>query len=54
MLNLCADGLKERGYAEDIYLEPLFERAETLTSPSVYLLQNQNNIDKVIREYASL
>lgn len=54
VLKLCAEGLRERGYAEEIYLEPLFERAETLTSPSVYLLQNQNNMDKVIREYASL
>lgn len=54
ILTLCAEGLRERGYAEDIYLEPLFKRAETLTSPSSYLLQNQNNIDKVIREYASL
>lgn len=54
VLVLCASGLRKRGYAEDIYLEPLFERAETLTSPSGYLLQNQNNINKMIRKYASL
>ena len=54
VLTLCDEGLRERGYAEELYLEPLFERSETLTSPSVYLLQNLNNIDKVIREYADL
>lgn len=54
VLTLCADGLSERGYAEELYLEPLFERAETLSSPSGYQLQNKNNIDIVIREYASL
>ena len=54
VLKLCAEGLIERGYAEDIYLEPLFERAKTLVSPSVYLLKHQNDIGKVICEFAKL
>ena len=52
VLQLCEEGLKERGYSEEIYLSPLFERAMTLTSPSGYLLQNE--IRKVILEYAKL
>ena len=52
VLQLCKDGLKKRGYSEEIYLSPLFERARTLTSPSGYLLQNE--IKKVILEYAKL
>ena len=52
VLELCKGGLKERGYSEEIYLSPLFERAKTLTSPSGYLLQNE--IRKVILEYAKL
>ena len=52
VLQLCSDGLQERGYSEEIYLKPLLRRAETLTSPAVYLLQN--NTEKVIKEYASL
>lgn len=54
VLALCCEGLKERGYAEDIYLEPLIERAKTLTSPSVYLLKHSNESEKVIREFAEL
>ena len=52
VLQLCKDGLKKRGYSEEIYLSPLFERARTLTSPSGRLLQNE--IKKVILEYAKL
>ena len=52
VLQLCSDGLQKRGYSEEIYLKPLLRRAETLTSPAVYLLQN--NTEKVIKEYASL
>lgn len=53
VLQLCAEGLKDRGYSEDIYLEPLFDRAKTLTSPSSYLLE-KNDIKKIIREYSCL
>ena len=52
VLQLCKEGLRKRGYSEEIYLSPLFERARTLTSPSGYLLQNE--IKKVILEYAKL
>lgn len=53
-LQLCREGLTERGFAEENYLEPLFQRAEALTSPSVYFLQNQDQKEKVIREFAEL
>ena len=52
VLQLCNEGLCKRGYSEEIYLSPLFERARTLTSPSGRLLQNE--IKKVILEYAKL
>ena len=54
VLTLCAEGLRERGYAEELYLEPLFERAKTLTSPSLRLLRHGGDLDSVIREYAAL
>ena len=53
VLQLCAEGLKERGYSEEIYLSPLYDRARTLTSPSACLLR-QNDINKSVREYAKL
>ena len=53
VLQLCAEGLKERGYSEEIYLSPLYDRARTLTSPSACLLR-QNDVNKAVREYAKL
>ena len=53
VLQLCAEGLKERGYSEEIYLSPLYDRARTLTSPSACLLR-QNDVNKSVREYAKL
>ena len=34
VLELAGNGLKDRGYGEEIYLQPLFVRADTLTSPA--------------------
>ena len=53
VLRLCRDGLVKRGYSEEIYLTPLVDRVNTLTSPSTRLLR-QNDIKKTIREYACL
>ena len=54
VLDLCTDGLKERGYSEEKYLAPLYERIKTLTSPALYLLQNEDDIQKVICNFARL
>lgn len=54
VLDLCCSGLKERGYSEEIYLAPLFERAQTLTSPAAILLQNKNDVQRIIRDFAKL
>lgn len=54
VLALCSDGLKERGYAEGIYLRPLYHRAESLISPAKYLVEHQNQINTVITKYAEL
>ncbi len=54
ILLLCRTGLIERGFAEEKYLDPLFDRAESLISPSVYFLQNMDKKEEVIREFARL
>ena len=54
VLALCSDGLKERGYAEGIYLKPLYRRAESLISPAKYLVEHKNQIITVIKKYANL
>ena len=38
LLRLAEDGLRQRGYAEETFLAPLYERAETLQSPAVKTL----------------
>jgi gamma-glutamylcysteine synthetase len=57
ILELAYDGLKERHLGEEIFLKPLFERAETLSNPSRHLLaelEADTDIEDVIREYAAL
>lgn len=34
ILDLAAEGLKKRGFGEEAFLEPLYERAQTLISPA--------------------
>lgn len=34
ILDMADAGLKKRGYGEEIYLTPLYERAESLLSPA--------------------
>ena len=34
ILELAKDGLKFRGYGEETLLEPLFERAQSITNPA--------------------
>jgi gamma-glutamylcysteine synthetase len=43
VLTLAEDGLKARGRGEEIYLTPLFARAEKLTNPALDLLNGLEN-----------
>lgn len=56
ILDLCGQGLKERGCGEEIYISPLYERIENRTNPAKTMLQrlkNGTHIDAIIREYGS-
>lgn len=57
ILDLASIGLKSRGYGEEIFLNPLYERARTLTSPARKMLDGLDRgetIERYINEYAQL
>ena len=54
VLDLCKEGLKERGLGEEIYISPLYARIENRTNPAKYMLDRLRNgvsIDEIIKEY---
>ena len=54
ILDLCKQGLIERGCGEEIYLSPLYERIKNRTNPALtmlYQLENGTHIDNIIMEY---
>jgi hypothetical protein len=57
ILDLAADGLKKRGFGEEIFLEPLYERAEKLTNPARRMVDGIDRgepIERYISEYARI
>lgn len=57
LINCAKQGLLKRGYGEEIYLTPLYERAETLSCPAkkqLNLLKNGASIDDIILENSML
>ncbi len=55
ILNLCRQGLTERGLGEEIYLEPLYERVAKRTNPAKSMLkrlENGETLDNIINENA--
>lgn len=55
VLLLAQKGLAERGFSEDAYLSPLFDRASTLTSPAkamVALLDSGTDRLSLVEQYA--
>ena len=57
VLELCREGLCERGLGEEIYLEPLYKRAENRTSPAKKMLsrlQNGESMEDIIKSYAEV
>ena len=57
ILDLSREGLKERGFGEEKYLNPLYKRLEEGRNPAVKLLQlreNGVNMEDIILNYGSL
>lgn len=57
ILELAENGLKKRGYREEKFLKPLYERAETLLSPAREMTQGiaaGKTLDDYIEEYGRL
>ena len=57
ILDLSASGLKERGMNEEIFLEPLYERAKALSNPAKAMLEGMNrgiSLEHYIKEYSLL
>lgn len=57
ILDIASIGLKSRGYGEQIFLNPLYERARTLTSPARKMLDGLDRgetIERYINEYAQI
>ena len=53
LLNLAKEGLIERGNGEEIFLEPLFYRAENLINPAEFLNENfEGNEELIIKKFA--
>ena len=56
ILNLCQQGLRERGFGEEIYIEPLYERVQKRTNPAEIMLkqlQSGIHIDEIIKNYGT-
>ena len=57
VLDLCREGLQERGEGEEQYLEPLYDRVRRRTNPAKEMLnrlQNGESMAKLIADYGSL
>lgn len=57
ILDIAKDGLKKRGFKEEIFLEPLYARAEQLLSPAREMIQGLakgKTLDDYIDEYGRL
>ncbi len=57
ILNLASDGLAERGMDEERFIDPLYERARTVTSPAGLMkqgLENGASMDDFINDFAEI
>ena len=57
ILDLCKEGLCERGFGEEIYLRPLYERVEKRTNPARSMLdrlKNGESINEIIKDYGKV
>lgn len=54
VLDLCREGLTERGNGEEKYIDPLYERAENRTNPAKTMLdrlKNGESINDLVKSY---
>ncbi len=57
VLDLAGQGLKERGFGEEIYLEPLYERVKNRQNPAEVMLEaleQGRDIREIIQEFAAV
>jgi gamma-glutamylcysteine synthetase len=57
VLDLCREGLSERGRGEEKYLEPLYQRINNRTNPAKEMLrrlQNGESMETIIKSYAEV
>lgn len=57
IVDLAKQGLLERGYDEEILLEPLYERIKTKTNPAKRLLELKEqgvDLESIILEYGNV
>ena len=57
VVDLAKDGLLERGYGEEVYLEPLYERIRKQVNPAqkmLWYLQENGDIEDMIVEYGRI
>ncbi len=57
ILDLSYNGLLQRGFGEEKFLKPLYERIEKRTNPAKYMLKVKNSgvdLEKVILEYGKI
>ncbi len=57
ILDIASEGLDKRGFGEERFLEPLYERVEKRTNPAktmLKLLEEGNTIESIIYEYGKI
>ena len=57
VLDLCREGLSERGRGEEKYLEPLYQRINNRTNPAKEMLrrlQNGESMETIIKDFAEV
>ncbi|MCD7854424.1 MAG: glutamylcysteine synthetase [Clostridiales bacterium] len=57
ILNLARDSLKERGYGEEVFLKPLYDRVKNKTNPAKTILtrlQSGIPLERIISDYSSI
>ena len=57
VLDLASDGLRALGFGDERFLTPLYDRADTLTSPARYMLRRLEegaSMESLVREFAAL
>lgn len=57
IVNLSRDGLRQRGFGEEKFLSPLYERINNRTNPAKKLFERLNSgedLEEIIKDYAKI